>query len=266
MNPVHPERQGRLAVVSAFLAIAAHATVGWVAWNMPGAEVTPPPLPLEVRFIEESPPDVLPAPLPVAPPAPPVVPPDPPKPEPPPPEPPKPEPPKPKPPKPKPVVRKPPPKPVPVLVAEAPAAVEAPSAPPTPEVAEAPPAVLPAAPMIAAESAPVAAAPRAPNPGPVASAPVTAPRFDAAYLSNPAPKYPQLSRRMGEEGRVLLRVYVEPDGRAAKVEMRTSSGFARLDEAALGAVRNWRFVPAKRGEESVAAWVIVPINFTLRNS
>ncbi|MBA3902496.1 MAG: energy transducer TonB [Rhodocyclaceae bacterium] len=117
----------------------------------------------------------------------------------------------------------------------------------------------------AAEAAsPVAVAPRPPVvEAPVA--PVAPPRFDADYLDNPKPAYPPLSRRLGEEGKVILRVFVEPGGRPSKVEIQTSSGFPRLDEAAGAAVSRWRFVPARRGEEPVAAWVRVPIVFALHS-
>ena len=89
------------------------------------------------------------------------------------------------------------------------------------------------------------------------------PRFDADYLNNPAPHYPPLSRRLHEEGVVLVRVHVAPDGSPDIVELKRSSGSERLDESALAAVRKWRFVPAKRGSETVGAWVIVPISFSL---
>jgi len=94
---------------------------------------------------------------------------------------------------------------------------------------------------------------------------VAPPRFDADYLHNPAPAYPALSRRLGEEGRVLLRVYVHADGSAGQVEVRESSGYERLDRAAREAVARWRFVPARQGERPVAAWVLVPISFSLRS-
>jgi len=77
------------------------------------------------------------------------------------------------------------------------------------------------------------------------------------------PPYPAASRRSGEQGRVLLRVLVGPGGRADQVEIRESSGHPRLDESARDTVRGWRFVPAKRGDEPVAAWVLIPISFRL---
>ncbi|HEY0879411.1 MAG TPA: energy transducer TonB, partial [Zeimonas sp.] len=89
---------------------------------------------------------------------------------------------------------------------------------------------------------------------------------DAAYLRNPAPKYPRASRRLGEQGRVVLRVRVEADGRPSQCEVQRSSGSSRLDEAALAAVRRWSFISARRGDEKVAAWVLVPMEFRLNDS
>jgi protein TonB len=103
----------------------------------------------------------------------------------------------------------------------------------------------------------------APTPAP--SAPVVSqPRFDAGYLQNPAPAYPALSRRMGEEGKVVLRVFVEPTGRPGQVEVKTGSGSPRLDQAAQEAVWRWKFVSARQGDEAIGAWVLVPIVFNLR--
>ena len=98
---------------------------------------------------------------------------------------------------------------------------------------------------------------------PVPPAQMIPPNFNANYLDNPAPSYPALSRRLGEEGRVMLRVLVEADGLPLKLEVRTSSGYERLDQSALDAVRRWKFIPAKQGDKAVAAWVVVPILFNL---
>lgn len=92
---------------------------------------------------------------------------------------------------------------------------------------------------------------------------IVPPVFAAAYLENPAPVYPALSRRMGESGRVLLRVRVTASGRAETVEVHASSGSSRLDAAAHAAVMRWRFEPARRGTEAVADWVLIPISFRL---
>jgi periplasmic protein TonB len=101
-------------------------------------------------------------------------------------------------------------------------------------------------------------------PASVAARAVQPPLFDADYLNNPAPIYPSLSRRAGEQGRVTLRVHVDASGVADAVEIKDSCGFPRLDMAALEAVRKWKFVAAKQGEQAVAAWVLVPITFSLR--
>ncbi len=167
------------------------------------------------------------------------------------------------------------------LILPEPPRPQAPPEPPRPRrVLKPAPAPLPAAPapapvLSAASEAPspVAVAPRPPvaeappaPPAPAASAAsMIPPRFDADYLDNPAPEYPPRSRRQGEEGKVILRVFVEPDGRPATVEVHASSGYPRLDEAARSAVARWRFVPARRGEEPVGAWVRVPIAFSLRS-
>jgi protein TonB len=92
---------------------------------------------------------------------------------------------------------------------------------------------------------------------------VVDPSFDAAYLKNPPPPYPAQSRRLGETGRVVLRVLVTAAGTPERVELRTSSGSQRLDGAALRTVQHWKFVPARQGDTPVSAWVLVPILFTL---
>jgi protein TonB len=112
-------------------------------------------------------------------------------------------------------------------------------------------------------------APQAPPPIAEAPAPIappvlmTQPIYNADYLDNPAPNYPALSRRTGEQGRVVLRVLVSPRGTADEVQVFASSGHPRLDEAARDAVRRWKFVPARRGSEPVQAWVRIPIPFVL---
>ena len=92
-----------------------------------------------------------------------------------------------------------------------------------------------------------------------------APDFKANYLSNPEPEYPSLSRRLREQGTVKLRIHVTERGRANEVTLHESSGYGRLDKAAADAVWRWRFSPARRAGASVAAWVVVPIKFELRD-
>ena len=103
----------------------------------------------------------------------------------------------------------------------------------------------------------------APSSAPPAPVQTTAARYDAAYLNNPAPPYTSLSRRMGEQGTVLLKVQVSAEGRPLSVAVKKSSGFERLDEAAVKAAANWRFVPAKQGNAAVVSGVEVPIQFSL---
>lgn len=151
------------------------------------------------------------------------------------------------PPRPRPVEKRPQPRPQPV-----PAPLAAPEEAPAP-----------------AASAPVAipAAPPAPSialPAPPAPALPTQPRFDADYLDNPKPAYPAISRRMGEEGKVVLRVQVAASGLPTEVTLHAGSGSPRLDQVALETVRRWKFVPARLGDEAVAASVLVPIVFSLK--
>jgi protein TonB len=151
------------------------------------------------------------------------------------------------PPPPKPVVQ---PKPKPLITAK-PEPLPDPIVAPTPP----PPAEAEPAEAIAAYAPPSAPAEKGePMPAP--------PRFDIDYLNNPSPAYPAMSRKLGEEGTVLLRVLVSATGDALNVELDRSSGHARLDDAARRAVRKWRFVPARRGEQAVDGWALVPITFS----
>lgn len=107
--------------------------------------------------------------------------------------------------------------------------------------------------------APVAVAPVAPAAPPA----VQLPSSDADYLQNPKPAYPPISRRLGEQGKVIVRVLIGADGQAKKTEIRQSSGFDRLDQAAVTTVMRWRYVPGKRGGVAEEMWFNVPINFVL---
>lgn len=161
-----------------------------------------------------------------------------------------------------------------------------PDAAPEPDVPE-PAAPTPAAPPPTPKSAPAAASVSAP-----VSAPVTAPstaltqsntsgsgsgpaliseppepqtetpaQVDPNYLHRPNPVYPALSRRLREEGTVVLRVTLDARGAVQDIAIETSSSFERLDQAALEAVRQWRFIPATRGQVAVPSTVLVPIAF-----
>lgn len=89
------------------------------------------------------------------------------------------------------------------------------------------------------------------------------PSSDAAYLNNPQPVYPAISRRLAEQGKVLVRVLIGKNGRAQQVEVTQSSGYERLDHAALEAVLSWRYVPGQLGGEPQAMWYGIPISFKL---
>ena len=89
------------------------------------------------------------------------------------------------------------------------------------------------------------------------------PSSDADYLQNPKPPYPALSKRLGEQGKVIVRVLIGVDGTAQKTEIKQSSGFDRLDQAALATVMRWRYVPGKRAGVAEAMWFNVPMSFVL---
>lgn len=91
----------------------------------------------------------------------------------------------------------------------------------------------------------------------------TAMEYSARYLHNPLPYYPERSRELGEEGRPEIKVWVGIDGRPRQVALYRSSGFVRLDEAAVTAVKQWHFEPAKRGEHVIDSWLIIPIPFRI---
>lgn len=166
----------------------------------------------------------------------------------------------------------PPPKPVPPPPKPEPKPVPTPKpvAKPTPKPTPKPEPVREVAPEPVQQAAPTPPAPpSAPvqqaTPAPEAPAPVTPPRTDAAHLNNPAPQYPALSRRLGEQGRVMLDVYILPDGSVGEIKLNRSSGFPRLDNAALQAVKTWKYVPAKRGDKPIPFWYVQPVSFVLNN-
>ena len=90
-----------------------------------------------------------------------------------------------------------------------------------------------------------------------------APHIGAQYLHTPKPPYPQSAQRLRQEGTVILAIEVNEQGRATKVEAKTSSGFDLLDEAAIKAAREWEFVPARIGSNAFSSVVEVPLAFKL---
>ena len=149
-------------------------------------------------------------------------------------------------------------------------AVAAPPPSPAPLAAPAP------VPLATEDTAPAANAPVGGAHAPAAvasvvvavSAPAPTPKLelpssDAEYLRNPKAEYPRISRQRNEQGKVVVSVLIGTDGTAQKAEIKLSSGFERLDQAALATVKSWRYVPGKRGGVPEAMWFIVPINFVL---
>jgi len=171
-------------------------------------------------------------------------------------------PPKPAEPPPQQVVRKAPP--LPPRPAPAPQPVARPAPTPAPEAPTATATQLALAPI----TQPVApAAPPAPAAAVVAkaapAAAVELPSTDADYLQNPKPAYPAISRKLREQGKVVVDVLIGSDGNAQQAKVSGSSGFDRLDAAALATVQRWRYVPGKKGGVATAMWFSVPIHFVL---
>lgn len=121
---------------------------------------------------------------------------------------------------------------------------------PTDTVAPPPPPVPVVLPVIAAPALP---------PQPVA----LSGELSVSCPERSPPAYPSFSIRLNEQGRVVLRVELGIDGRIASVTFKTRSGFARLDEAAVNAVKTWRCRPAMREGVAVPAVALQPFDFIL---
>lgn len=142
-----------------------------------------------------------------------------------------------------------PPAPQPLAIPDPSPAPNAPTGVTTPQ---------PPAPPIAAPVA-VAAAPAAPPAPPK----VELPSSDADYLQNPKAAYPPISKRLGEQGKVVVRVLIGMDGTPQKAELKKSSGFERLDRSAMEYVMRCRYVAGKVGGVAQAMWYDAPVNFVL---
>ena len=101
--------------------------------------------------------------------------------------------------------------------------------------------------------------------GAVSAVPFEPPRPVAGMASDRPPVYPEMARQRGEQGRTVLRVSVGADGMPHDISVAVSSGYPMLDSAALSAVRDWRFVPATRGDTPIPAVAEVPVRFRLEN-
>ena len=98
---------------------------------------------------------------------------------------------------------------------------------------------------------------------PAPPAPVVPPSADANQLNNPAPVYPNLSRRLREQGVVLLEILIKADGTVSDIKLKRSSGHKRLDDAAKMAVSQWRFQPATQAGVAIDFWYEQPVEFAL---
>jgi protein TonB len=147
-----------------------------------------------------------------------------------------------------------------VRPAPQPVAITAPEpAPQAPAAVPAPQPVINTALPATEVATPVPPAP----PAPPAPPRLDLPSSSADYLNNPPPPYPPLSKRLGEQGRVVVRARIEVNGSASQAEIRTSSGYERLDQAALQTVKRWRYLPGKRAGVPEAMWFNIPIQFVL---
>jgi len=68
---------------------------------------------------------------------------------------------------------------------------------------------------------------------------------------------------MREQGTVLLQVLILPDGSVGEVRVKESSGYKRLDDTAIKAVKQWKYIPARQGDETIAYWYLQPLEFSL---
>lgn len=121
----------------------------------------------------------------------------------------------------------------------------------------------PPAPPLAPPAPPAPPEPPAPPPAPPAPPAVTLPSSNADYLNNPKPVYPAMSKRLGEQGKTIVRVLIGVDGLPRSATIRQSSGYERLDEAARAAVMSWRYVPGKRNGVVEPMEFNVPVNWVL---
>lgn len=96
------------------------------------------------------------------------------------------------------------------------------------------------------------------------SASVTMPNPFAKGLDNPKPPYPLMSRRLNEEGKVVLNVCVSLTGLVERLKLEKTSGYQRLDDIALETVKKWKFIPAKNHDRDINACYLLPVQFILR--
>ena len=148
--------------------------------------------------------------------------------------------------------------PAPNTLAQAPSAT-------TPEPSATSPTTAPTTLAAAPGAAPANTGSKANGPSTPAPPPkVELPSSSADSLNNPKPAYPKRSWHLHEQGKVVVRVWIGTDGTASQASVKTSSGFDRLDQAAVTTVLAWRYVPGKRGGVAEAMWFDVPVNWVLQ--
>ena len=138
-----------------------------------------------------------------------------------------------------------------------------------------------AAPITSPAQSVAAPPPAAAAPAPVAAAPASKPgsqsgdgtgakpvlltgQLSVVCSERSAPVYPQLSIRRNEQGKTILLVELDEFGRVVNVAIKKKSGFPRLDEAAVSAVKTWRCTPAKLNGAAVHSLALQPFNFALK--
>jgi protein TonB len=99
--------------------------------------------------------------------------------------------------------------------------------------------------------------------GALASAPVSMPNSDASELNNPKPPYPAISKKLREQGLVLLKACIGANGSLDSLDLKQGSGFSRLDQVALQTVKQWKFIPAKKGGTPIPMCYELPVKFIL---
>lgn len=156
----------------------------------------------------------------------------------------------------KPVPKKPDkPKPLPKPKPKSEPHPEAPPVPPVEKVSAPPESASPAPPAQSEQ-----AKPEAPAPVPYVEA-----SYKAPGLNNPPKRYPRVAQERQWEGTVTLNVLVLADGSPGEIRVERSSGHELLDEATIEQVKNWRFIPARKGDQAVPSRVVVPIEYKLKH-
>lgn len=83
------------------------------------------------------------------------------------------------------------------------------------------------------------------------------------YRINPPPSYPNIARKRGYQGNVILEVLINKQGKVIDLRVFSTSGYSILDKTAIGSVKKWLFEPGMRGSDKIEMWVRVPIRFEL---